>query len=532
MNTDNADPDDDRFASLLAACDDALADGTSLPSFAGSDAPPELRQRVENHLSCLQLLRHLLPREPAAESTPPPTDGALWGLDLGRPPVWMGRFRILRELGRGGFGIVLLADDPLLGRQVALKVPRAGALMSPSLRDRFLREAKATARLEHPNLVPVYEAGMVGPICYIVSAYCPGLNLAVWLRQRDEPPSARTAAALTAAVAEGVYHAHKHGVLHRDVKPSNILLTPRRDGTAETGDDLDFVPRLTDFGLAKVLEEEGDQTTTGVILGTAPYMAPEQAEGRQEAVGPATDVYALGAILYEMLTGQPPFQGATLLATLEQVRSDQPAPPHRRRAGVPSELETICLKCLHKEPSHRYASAGELAVDLRRFLTGEPIQARPLSLPAKMLSWCRRPERIRNTVLVASLVTGFDIIVSSAGLFVFLSGNLPQVTGFWQAIGFFLSVILGLGLPMIFIVRYTAARNVFSLWAGAALPLLTILFMTLAGTGFIDTGGVDSFKDKSTGLASLTMIIFVQSAQFLAYLPPLIAYYTDRRASY
>jgi hypothetical protein len=149
-----------------------------------------------------------------------------------------------------------------------------------------------------------------------------------------------------------------------------------------------------------------------------------------------------------------------------------------------------------------------------------------------MLSWCRRPERIRNTVLVASLVTGFDIIVSSAGLFVFLSGNLPQVTGFWQAIGFFLSVILGLGLPMIFIVRYTAARNVFSLWAGAALPLLTILFMTLAGTGFIDTGGVDSFKDKSTGLASLTMIIFVQSAQFLAYLPPLIAYYTSRRASH
>ncbi len=176
-------PDEEHFASLLAACDDALAGGKFPPALP-SDAPIELRNRIENNLPCLHLLRHLLPRTSAPESTPLPSDGAFLGLDLGRPPVWLGRFRIRGELGRGGFGIVLLADDPLLGRQVAMKVPRAGALMSADLRERFLREAKAAARLDHPNLAPVYEAGAIGPICYIVSAYCQGPNLADWLKQR------------------------------------------------------------------------------------------------------------------------------------------------------------------------------------------------------------------------------------------------------------------------------------------------------------------------------------------------------------
>ncbi len=527
----NAESNEEHFASLLAACDDALAKGNPPPTLAESDAPLELRQRIENTLPCLQQLRHFLPHAPAAQSTPTPADGALLALDLGRPPVWLGRFRILRELGRGGFGIVLLADDPLLGRQVALKVPRAGALMSPDLRERFLREAKAAARLDHPNLAPVYETGVVGPICYIVSAYCPGPNLAVWLRQCIEPPLARTAAALTAAVAEGVQHAHSCGVLHRDVKPSNILLAPRREGTAANGDDLNFVPRLTDFGLAKVLEEEADQTTTGVIMGSIPYMAPEQAEGRNTAIGPATDVYALGAILYELLTGQAPFQGPTLLATLEQIRSGQPKPPRCFRVGVPPELETICLKCLHKEPAHRYASAGDLAADLRRYLAGEPIRARPLGRLAKMLSWCRRPERIRDASVVAVIAAFFDVILPCAGMSLMLAGQIPQVARSWPAFAYFLCSICGAGLPMITIARYTLRQNVVALWAGLLMPFLVATWLGSTMLRVVSSGEAGVIRDANIGFVACIAVGFIQGAQATAFFLALLAYYSNRTQS-
>jgi eukaryotic-like serine/threonine-protein kinase len=527
----NAEPDEEHFASLLAACDDALAGGNPPPALAESDAPLELRQRIENNLPCLQLLRHLLPREPATESTPSPTDGALLGLDLGRPPIWLGRFRILRELGRGGFGIVMLADDPLLGRRVALKVPRAGALMSPDLRQRFLREAKAAARLDHPNLAPVYEAGAVGPICYIVSAYCPGPNLAVWLRERTEPPPARTAAALTAAVAEGVQHAHSCGVLHRDVKPSNILLPPEPEGAAKNGGDLDFTPRLTDFGLAKVLEEGADLTTTGVVMGSVPYMAPEQAEGRQAAVGPATDVYALGVILYELLTGQTPLQGDTLLATLDQVRSGQPVAPHKRRAGVPPELETICLKCLQKDPRDRYASAYDLAADLRSFLADKPIQARPRRWPAKMLSWCRGPERIRDAGVMAVIVAFFDMILPCAGMALMLAGQIPQVERSWSAFAYFLCSICGAGLPMIAIARYTLRQNVLALWAGLLLPFVIAAWLGSGMLRVVNSGEAGVIRDANLGFVACIAVGFVQGAQAITFFLALTAYYSNRTLS-
>jgi len=527
MSADEAPPDEDQFASLLAACDDALAGGAPPPALAGTDAPPELRRRVEEHLSCLHLLRRLLPGGPAAAPDGSPPAAALWGLDLGSLPVWFGRFRIRGELGRGGFGIVLLADDPLLGRQVALKVPRAGALMSPDLRERFLREAKAAARLEHPNLAPVYEAGAVGPICYIVSAYCPGPDLAAWLKKRPEPPDPRTAAALTAALADGLHHAHGHGVLHRDVKPSNVLLMPRRDGDGPAGDGLEFTPRLTDFGLAKVLEDEEQPTTSGVLLGTAPYMAPEQAEGRHAAVGPATDVYALGAILYEMLAGRPPLQGATLLATLEQVRSGEPAPPGRLRRGVPPELETICLKCLRKLPRERYAAAGELAADLRRFLAGEPIQARPVGWAGRVLNWCRRPERIRDAGVVAVIAAFFDSSLPFAGMVFLLAGQLPQVERSWSAAAYFLVGVAGIGIPMLGIARYTLRRNIVALWAGLLLPCLLALWLGLTAWGFLETGGAGAARDPATGMAVFSAVGLVQGAQAATFLLALFAYYSN-----
>src|SRR5262249_51200406 len=229
----------------------------------------------------------------------------------------LGRFRLLRELGRGGFGVVYLASDPLLGREVALKVPRPEVGLTPELRERFAREARAAAGLEHPNIVPVYEAGEAGPVCFLVSADCPGVSLAQWLRGRAEPVPFRTAAALVATLADAMGHAHGRGVVHRDLKPANVLLGAGQ-GTAPA--ELPWVPRITDFGLAKLmLGGAGGQTQSGAIVGTPCYMAPEQAGGKTRDVGPTADIYSLGTILYELLTGRPPLVGETDLDTLLQV---------------------------------------------------------------------------------------------------------------------------------------------------------------------------------------------------------------------
>jgi serine/threonine protein kinase len=244
------------------------------------------------------LIRRLEEYEPevAATSIPAPAAGARMSL---------GRFEVIRELGQGGFGVVYLARDPVLGREVALKVPRAEMLVSPEARRRFLREGRAAAGLDHPHIVPVFESGEIGPFAYIVSACCEGPTLSAWLRERTQPVAARVAARLVADLADAVQHAHDRGILHRDLKPSNILLQSGGDSTDS------FVPisRITDFGLARIVEEAGvgEETRSGSPLGSPPYMAPEQAAGKRRDVGPAADVYSLGATLYEILSGRPPF---------------------------------------------------------------------------------------------------------------------------------------------------------------------------------------------------------------------------------
>jgi tetratricopeptide (TPR) repeat protein len=420
------DPDrEGEFASWLAACDDALAAGAATLPLEFEQAPADLRPRLERQVAWCRLVRQLWPRGDTLGGSALPSSGRSpveEDTGAGEPPPQFGRFQIRRELGRGAYGVVFLAYDPQLRRDVALKVPRPEALLTRELRARFRHEAQAAAGLDHPNLVPVFDSGEEGSVCYIASAYCPGITLAAWLKRRERPVPIRTAARLVATVAAAVEHAHQKGVLHRDLKPSNVMLTSPPCPEAAL-DDLDLIPRVTDFGLAKLLDwgpdaaHSVDQTQSGAILGTPAYMAPEQASGQSRGVGPPADVYALGAILYEVLIGRALFQAETPVDTLLLVRTESPVSPGRLRAGIPRDLETICLKCLEKEPHRRYPTAGGLAEDLERFLAGQPIQARPTPAWERAWKWARRHPAVATLAGVGSLaVLGVVVVVMQSNV--------------------------------------------------------------------------------------------------------------------
>jgi serine/threonine protein kinase len=275
-------------------------------------------------------------------------------------------------------GVVYKAWQEELKRPVAVKVIRSGEFASPQELSRFRTEAEAAARLQHPNIIQVHELGEAQGNPYVCLEYVAGGSLAQYLGGRPQLPN--EAAGLVEQLAQAMDHAHRRGIVHRDLKPSNILLSiadsPSELRTQHSG-LCTFIPKVTDFGLAKLLDADQRQTMDGALLGTAPYMAPEQAHGRVRDVGPAADVYALGAILYELLTGRPPFRGESMQETLDQVRTQEPVAPRRLNPGLPKDLETICLKCLEKDPPRRYASSGALADDLQRWTRGEPVHAKP-----------------------------------------------------------------------------------------------------------------------------------------------------------
>jgi tetratricopeptide (TPR) repeat protein len=296
-------------------------------------------------------------------------------------------YEILGVLGRGGMGVVYEARQADLGRVVALKVLRGSGFASETMQRRFRKEAEAVARLDHPHIVPIYGVGKVGGLDYFSMKRVQGVGLdAVLARYSGDP---RASSRLAATAAEAIHHAHQRGILHRDLKPANILVDDQGE------------PHITDFGLARDIEFSAGLTRTGLLVGTPAYMAPEQAEVTKGGVTTATDVYGLGAVLYALLTGRSPHFGDSLFETLEKVRRGPPEPPSRLDPRVPRDLDVICLKCLETDPRRRYESAQALADDLRRWLRGEPIAARPVGRGVRLALWCRRNPL--PTVLAAAL---------------------------------------------------------------------------------------------------------------------------------
>ncbi len=365
-------------------------------------ACPELLTEVRNRWQQICLveaeLNAMFPTpgpDPNADTSAPLHPGT----ELPRIPGYEGE----AVLGRGGMGVVYKARHLRLNRTVALKMLLAGAYAGPHEIARFQREAQAVAGLRHANIVQVYDVGDHEGRPYFTMEFVEGGSLGrKWV---GTPQPAGQAAALLATLAEAMQVAHQGGIVHRDLKPANILLTA--DGT----------PKITDFGLARRLLGGAGLTQSGAIMGTPSYMAPEQAQGQTHAIGPAVDVYALGAILYELLTGRPPFRAETAAETLLQVIYQEPVPPARLNAKVPRDLETICLKCLHKDPQRRYATAAALAEDLHRFQRGEPIVARPAGVRERLSKWVRR-HPTPSATLAASLLLAVALVGGSMWLVV------------------------------------------------------------------------------------------------------------------
>jgi hypothetical protein len=387
---------------VLALLEEMLDSGKT-PEEVCRDCP-ELLTEVLQRWQEFQLIdgqvRTLLPglaTRPDACATAPPAAG------LPQVPG----YAVEAVLGQGGMGVVYRARHLALKRTVALKMLAAGHA-SPAERARFRSEAEAVARLQHPNIVQIHEVGEADGRPFIALEFVAGGSLAERLAGQPLPP--RDAARLVAALAEAMHLAHSRNLVHRDLKPANVLLAGEADTPVGQ-----CQPKVTDFGLVRQLDADSGQTCDGAVIGTPSYMAPEQAEGRARSAGPAADVYALGAILYECLTGRPPFEGATPLETLLQVRSREPAAPSSRNRQAPRDLETICLKCLRKEPERRYASAQELADDLGRFVRGEPVAARPVGAVERTWKWAKR-----RPALAALLGVVLLALVSLA----VLSGNL------------------------------------------------------------------------------------------------------------
>lgn len=368
---------------------------------ASQDGAPseETVARLEGLLAGLDRLESILGLPAAPESA--------------SPGILFGRFRLRSRIGAGRFGVVLLAEDLSLPREVVVKVPLPAVLSDPCLRQGFAREVRASARLEHSGIVSVYEAGEIDDLPYLAATFVRGPSLREWRREHPNPVPATTAAKLVREIALAVQHAHERGVLHCDLAPSNVLLqrmTSDADDSCSS-DLLAFTPLVADFGLARLIDEDPNLTQTFRVAGTPLYMSPEQARGDRRNLTSRTDVYALGVLLYDLLAGRPPFLNTETSSVISQVQTDTPEPPRKHVPSVPHDLDAICLKCLEKTPQDRYASAQALAEDLTRYLTGQPVVARPVHLLVRGGRWAAR-----NSVAAGLLAVAATLVTVAIGV--------------------------------------------------------------------------------------------------------------------
>jgi serine/threonine protein kinase len=378
-------------------------------------------------------------------------------------------YEILRVIGHGGMGVVYQARQIGLNRVVALKMILAGAIASPQSRARFQTEAEAVAHLSHPNIVQIYEIGERNNCPFLAMEYVGGGSLA---DQLDGTPVApRPAAQLVMALARAVQHAHERGIVHRDLKPANVLLVA--DGT----------PKIADFGLAKRADAELVHTQTGAILGSPSYMSPEQAAGALDKIGPATDVYALGVILYELLAGRPPFKAASVIETMEQVREHDPASLRSLQPKTPRDLEIVCLKCLEKQPSRRYASAADLANDLHAFLNGDPITAHSATLldqVARTISHHSFDERFRGFANRMLLFAPVPLVVHVTAFLLFV-GKSYYATAMVATTACMLFTMLPAlmisGTATLHNLPRWQKRHFMTVWIGHLIASLVVLFV-------------------------------------------------------
>jgi eukaryotic-like serine/threonine-protein kinase len=383
------------------------------------------------------------------------------------PPNQFGDYELIKEVARGGMGVVYRARQISLGRMVALKMILAGRFADAEDLERFRREAEAAARLQHPNIVAIFEIGEVGGQQFFTMEYIEGTSLA--RRLASGPLPGRIAANYVRRIARAIHHAHRQGIVHRDLKPSNILL------------DADDEPHISDFGLAKRLGGDSGQTRTGTVLGTPSYMAPEQAQGRRD-IGPAADIYGLGAILYELLSGRPPFEAETPFDTAMQVIQHEPVPPRLLNARVEHDLETICLKCLEKDPQLRYESADALADDLQRYLDGEPISARSFNVLDRLARTLERGQHDADFSTWSGMLTAMAVVIGVEHAVVFTLIQLD--TPHW-------GVTIARGLQFVLLGALffanrrnrllpatSAERELWTIWIGYFLAYVSVLIVT------------------------------------------------------
>ncbi len=373
-------------------------------------------------------------------------------------PNRVGRFEIIREIGSGGFGVVYLARDAALGREVAIKLPRRDLMHDLSRRRQMMHEARTAGALEHPGIIPIYESGCDGETVYVVSSFCDGPDLASWLASRDEPPTAIEAATIVRKLADAVNYAHAQGVVHLDIKPSNVLLSTNTEATANVGSGTShgsstfaplsaYEPKLTDFGLAKLSNEPITDTRSSLIVGTPLYMAPEQLVADLGPITSRTDIYSLGVLLSELLVGKPLLSGKTYVEILSIFQRESPSTQKLIPDDIPRDLRTIINKCLARTPENRFESAAALAADLDAFTNGTPIAARKSTVWRKVVTWCRDVKRTRESCLFTlGAITCMTIWVLYSIHLVW--GPTFQGQDYWTPTKQAFGIIFGINLPI------------------------------------------------------------------------------------